>query len=267
MRSPERDPVEPKGGGLDARQWSAIAVVTSFVLGIGVLALAFFYGGELLRVEGQDNVETLIVHAGEGPWAPLWVMLVFSALALAGVPQFILIAATVVVFGPLLGSVYSWIATLASALLGFVLGRLFAQRMMTRYGGARLNRLSTLIARHGILSSALVRNVPSGPFIMVNVAAGATRMSAAKYTIGTAIGIVPKIAFIGLIGTGVVDVLAQRKPEDFFLLVAVLAIWIALGFLLKRYWAALTGHDRDPNPASPVAAEPKAGPPADRRAP
>jgi uncharacterized membrane protein YdjX (TVP38/TMEM64 family) len=215
-------------------QWSAIGIITSFVLGIALLALAYTFGGELLRLQGQDSVEALMSAWAKGPFASLGVMLIFSILALIGMPQFILIAATVVVFGPWLGALYSWIATMASALFGFALGRVLAQRMLARYGGRRLNEASQFIADHGILSSALVRNIPSAPFIVLNVAAGASVMSGAKFTIGTAIGILPKIVFISLIGTGALALFTRWNPEDFFLIVAVTTLWVGLGLVARR---------------------------------
>lgn len=219
---------------LTPAHWSALAVVSSFVLGIIALGLAYAWGGGMMRAQGQGGVEALLAGIAQGPWAAFGVMLVFSALALAGMPQFILIAATVVVFGPVLGSIYSWLATMASAAFGFALGRLFAQRMITRYGGRRLNEAGDLVARHGVVSSALIRNVPSAPFIVINVAAGATRMSAVKFLVGTALGILPKIVFIGLAGSGLVRALESRKPEDYLLVSAVIGVWIILGFWLKR---------------------------------
>jgi len=221
---------------MEPRHWSAFWVVVTFVLGIAFLALAYVFGGALLRVQGQSSIEAMIHHVAQSPFAPLAVTAIFSLLALAGAPQFMLIAATVVVFGPWIGALYSWVATMVSALFGFVLGRVFGARMMRRYGGDVLNRASALIARHGILSSALVRNVPGPPFVILNAAAGATRISAAKFLIGTGLGIVPKIAFIGLAGHGVLDVLSKRKPEDFFYLVALVALWGVIGVAVRRYW-------------------------------
>jgi uncharacterized membrane protein YdjX (TVP38/TMEM64 family) len=219
---------------LNHAQWSAIGIITSFVLGIALLALAYAFGGALLRLEGQGSVEALMSEWANGPFASLAVMLIFSILALIGMPQFILIAATVVVFGPWLGAAYSWIATMASALFGFALGRVFAQRMLKRYGGKRLNEASQFVADHGILSTAIVRNIPSAPFIVLNVAAGASVMSSAKFIIGTAIGILPKIVFISLIGTGALALFTRWNPEDFFLIVAVAVLWVGLGLVLRR---------------------------------
>jgi uncharacterized membrane protein YdjX (TVP38/TMEM64 family) len=224
---------------VSARQWSAGGIVLSFLIGMGVLALSYAFGSRMLGMQGQGSVETLLAHAAEGPFAPLWVMLVFSGLAIAGVPQFMLIAATVVVFGPWLGGLYSWLATMASSALGFALGRLFAQRMLARYGGERLNQLSTLIARHGIASMALIRVVPGAPFIVINVAAGATAISAAKFALGTGLGIIPKIAFIMLLGAGVMDALTHWRPVDILWIGAAIGLWLLIGYAAKRYWDRL----------------------------
>jgi uncharacterized membrane protein YdjX (TVP38/TMEM64 family) len=224
---------------VSAAQWSAIGIVLSFLLGLGFLALSYLYGGTLLGLQSQDSVEVLLARAAEGPFASFWVVLVFSGLAIAGVPQFMLIAATVVVFGPWLGGLYAWVATMASAMLGFVLGRLFAARMLARYGGERLNQVSALIARHGILSAALIRNVPSAPFIVINVAAGATSISTAKFAIGTGLGIIPKIAFLMLLGAGVMEALNHWRPVDILWIGLLIAVWLGLGYAAKRYWDKL----------------------------
>lgn len=229
-------------GKVRARHWPALAIVASFVLGLAILVLSSVYGGSLLSMHGQDSVEAVLARMAEGPFAPLWVMLVFSGLAIAGVPQFMLIAAAVVVFGPWLGGLYSWLATMGSAMLGFWLGRLFAQRMLERYGGERLNQVSRLIARHGIVSAVLIRNVPSAPFIVINVAAGATALGWVKYTIGTGLGIVPKIVFIMLLGAGVMDALNHWRPIDILWIGAIIAVWVLIGYAAKRTWDKLHRH-------------------------
>lgn len=229
---------------LSADQWSTLLVVGSFILGTVTLALSYIYGGAFLQVHGQDSVQSLLAHAADGPFASVWVMLVFSGLAIAGVPQFMLIAATVAVFGPWLGGLYAWTATLASAVFGFALGKLFAARMMRRYGGERLNQLGTLIARHGIVSTALIRNVPSAPFIVINVAAGATSLGTTKFLIGTGLGIIPKIGIIMLIGAGVWDALTHWRPIDALWIALVLLAWIAIGFGAKWAWDRLRKADR-----------------------
>ncbi len=236
---------EPQSGlkrrlkSLSHAQWSAIGIISSFVLAAVLMAVGLIFGGLLFDIEGQARVEMMMKGLAHEPWAPFGVMILFAVLALIGIPQFVLIAATVVVFGPWLGALYSWLATMGSALFGFVLGRLFGKPMLRRYGGPRLDALSHLVARYGIVASALVRNVPSAPFIVINAAAGATHMSPAKFIIGTGLGIVPKIVFIALIGTGALALLVRWSPRDFFFVAAVIAVWVVLALVLRRAWRRL----------------------------
>ena len=105
---------------MDARAWRSLAV--SFVLFGGVGTLLLLGAPELgLNQAGVQRWLTL----AHGPWALPAAVAAFAALAFLGAPQFVLIAAAVVVFGPWTGSLYSWIGTLVSAQIGFELGRAF----------------------------------------------------------------------------------------------------------------------------------------------
>lgn len=149
--------------------------------------------------------------AAHGPWGLPVALVVFAVLAFAGVPQIALIATAVAVFGPWYGALYSWIATLASALVGFGLGRVFGIRLVKGLASPRLDRFTAQLARNGFLASLIVRLVPFAPFVVVNVVAGAARISLADFTLGTALGILPKIALTALAGGAVLNLLRLAR--------------------------------------------------------
>src|ERR1700709_2825562 len=92
---------------MDAQAWRTLAV--SFVL-FGGVGLVFLFGAQALGFNGEMTVQEWL-HAAPGPlWLPVAV-LAFAALAFVGVPQIMLIAAAVVAFGPVTGSLYSWVGT------------------------------------------------------------------------------------------------------------------------------------------------------------
>ena len=100
---------------MDAKAWRTLAV--SFVL-FGGVGIIFLFGAPLLGLDGERTVESWLAGTANGPWALPVAVIAFAALAFLGVPQFALIAAAVVVFGPWLGFAYSWIGTLVSSLVG-----------------------------------------------------------------------------------------------------------------------------------------------------
>jgi len=218
---------------LDAKAWRTIAV--SFLL-FGGVGVVFVLGAPLLGLNGATNVERWMGAGVAGPWAPLMAIGGFTLLAFLGVPQFVLIAVAVVAFGPWLGFAYSWLGTEVSSLVGFWLGRRFGARLLNDYAGKGLRQFTDLVARNGLLASAIVRLVPSAPAILVNMAAGVTSMRWWSFAVGTGIGIIPKIAATAFFGRTVVNALSGRaKGADWLSLALVAALLVAIG-LVARWW-------------------------------
>ena len=178
------------------------------------------------------------------PAAPLLVVILFCVLGLTGAPQFALILAVTVTFGPILGSLYAWGATLISALLGYTIGAVFGTRMLNRWGNESVLRVSQALGRRGILSSALIRLVPSGPFIVVNVLAGASHVRAQDFALGTALGIIPKIMLIALISSGAVGFLNEGDPGSIALILGGIALWVILGVVVRERMRSANGQSQ-----------------------
>ncbi|CAN5361603.1 TVP38/TMEM64 family protein [soil metagenome] len=216
---------------MDAKAWRTIAV--SFVL-FGGVGVVFLFGAQLLGLNGEVAVEHWL-SAAHGPWALPVAVGAFAALAFIGVPQFVLIAAAVVAFGPWTGFAYSWIGTLVSSLIGFWLGRAFGGRLLKDLAGDGVAKFMKLIGKNGFLASLIVRLVPSAPFIVVNMAAGVTPMKIRDFAAGTAVGIIPKIALTAFAGNSIVQALKGGGQRHIVMLVVAVAVWIVCG-LMARNW-------------------------------
>ncbi len=179
------------------RPWRALAGAVVLFGGVG---MAVVLAGPLLGLGGADALRRWMGAGAPGPLAPLIAVLSFTGLAFLGAPQFVLIAAAVAAFGPTLGFAYSWVGTLVSAVVGFLIGRRFGARVLHAYAGRGLQRFLDLVGRNGFAASFAVRLAPSAPFIIVNMAAGVTPMSLRAFVFGTALGIVPKIAVTAFAG-------------------------------------------------------------------
>lgn len=229
---------------MDARAITSLAVSVILLVFV-VFMLAF--GQQWLNLEQDGQLGQLVMAAAESQWAVIGVISIFVFLALTGFPQVGLITATVIVFGPRNGAIYSWIATMVSATLTFGLGHFLGGRWVRRFGGDRVQRTIDFIGRHGILASGLVRVVPSAPFIVVNAAAGAAHIPMWKFWTGTGVGIVPKIALIAVLSAffpnpnalqaemdKVLEFFTSRDPRDLGLIVLIIAGWV--GFLALMRW-------------------------------
>lgn len=228
----------PRTGGHErsrAGKWRSLAL--SFAL-FGGVGLAFLFGAAVLGVHSVRDVEPWIGAGVRGPWALPLAVGSFAALAFLGVPQFVLIAAAALAFGPWLGAAYSWVGTMASALVGFGLGRRFGARLLSAVGGERVRGFIDLVARNGFLASLVVRLVPSAPFIIVNMAAGMTPMRLRVFAAGTALGIVPKIALTAFAGEAALQGLSGHAPAALAWLGVAVLVWVAAGLAARRWLKA-----------------------------
>jgi uncharacterized membrane protein YdjX (TVP38/TMEM64 family) len=219
---------------MDRQAWGALAV--SFVL-FGGVGIVFLFGAQVLGFNGEATVEQWL-GAASGPWALPVAVAAFAALAFIGVPQFMLIAAAVVAFGAWVGFAYSWIGTMVSSLVGFYLGRAAGAKALKTLSGESMQKFMDLVGRNGFLASLVVRLVPSAPFIVVNMAAGVTPMRAFDFAAGTAIGIVPKIALTAFAGSAIVQALNGGGLKHVAWLVAVVVVWIGIGWFARRWLKA-----------------------------
>lgn len=216
---------------MDARAARAIGVSVGLFL---VVALVFLVGRFVLDIE--PGAAGSWFGALQDRWYALPVtILVFTALSFLGAPQFGLMAAAIVAFGPTTGALYAWIATLTAASVNYWLGRIFGARILKRYGGDWANRISSFIGRNGLLASMVVRWVPSGPFIVVNMGFGIARTPYWAFGLGTALGTGPKIIVVGMAGQGIMAMLAEGRILFGLALLAAVAAWIAI-MLVARKW-------------------------------
>lgn len=182
---------------MEAQRWRTLLVVA---LLFGAVIGMFAFGKSHLALGAEHRLEAWLSGYRVGPWGLVAAIVVFTVSAFIGVPQFILIAACVVAFGPWHGFAYSWIATVASAAVTYWLGRGPTARALDRIAGGASQRLQALVGGNAFFASFIIRNVPSAPFIVVNMAFGAVRASFAAYLAGCALGVLPKTALVAFFG-------------------------------------------------------------------
>lgn len=209
----------------------ALRALTVLLGMFGIVIVLILLGREMLSLPESEfhNFFEAIKNSGYG--LPLTI-LTFVLAAFLGAPQWALIAGVVVAFGPSSGGVYAWIATMVSASLDFWLGRWMGAERLRRYGGELVNRIVQIVRKNGLATSFAVRFVPTGPFVLVNMAAGVSRMKFPSFFLGTALGIIPKIAIVALVGQGLISGSEGKAVMAVFIGLAVLLI--GLMFLARK---------------------------------
>lgn len=213
------------------RRTAWLLCVLSIVAG---LALAWYAGW----VPTRDVVVDLLADAGrlrDSPFALPACMLAFVVGGLVAFPVNLLIAASVVVFGPWLGGACALAGVLASALALYAIGRRLPARWSARLHDPRWNAVRARLLRHGVLAVAFVRLVPVGPYSVVSLLAGAVGVRLRGYLAGTALGMLPGIIVYAAFADRARAAFVEPDPAAWLAALGVVVVAIVLMVVLARW--------------------------------
>jgi uncharacterized membrane protein YdjX (TVP38/TMEM64 family) len=191
--------------------------------------------------DSPEAVRELLLRLRDLPAAPAVVVAAFVVGGLVVAPVSLLILATVIVFGALWGSLYALAGSLASASVVYGVGHLLGRGPLDRLLGERVETVGDRLGRHGLLTVAVVRNIPVAPYSVVNLVAGASPIRFGDYFWGTALGLLPGLVGLALVGDNLERLLT--RPEQVSVL-GLAGLVLALGVIaflggrwLRRRWS------------------------------
>ncbi|MBN1945039.1 MAG: TVP38/TMEM64 family protein [Bradymonadales bacterium] len=129
-------------------------------------------------------------------WAPLTYLLLFATLGSFFIPTTVFVIIGVVLFGRLVGFLYSVVGGFLALIVGFSAARTLGREWISRWlrrSSSRLLRLDQALEKHGIVTSMFVRLVylPNG---VINATFGLSGIRMSHYALGSLFGHIP-IAF------------------------------------------------------------------------
>ena len=198
----------------------------------GVVGVLIFSSRNFLFADDM-TLGVLLGPIRDSHWGLPVTILIFLCFSLLGVPQWVLIGASVATFDPLTGGFYAWLSTLIAASSHFWFGRKFGARHMKSISRGFVERLVKILQGNAFVTSFVVRLVPTGPFILVNLAAGVASMRYRAFVLGTALGIIPKILIVVLLGQGLLSATQSKTYMAMFVFAALMMLGIML--LSRRY--------------------------------
>ena len=212
-----------------SRLWRA----TTVLLALAALA-AMWRWTPLREVIALESLVRMARALDESPIAPLLVLAGYVIGGLLVVPVTALIAATGIVFGPLLGTIYAFSGALLSAAVTYAIGRRIGRHAVRRLAGSRLNRITRRLAKKGTMAIVIVRLLPIAPFSVVNAVAGASHIRLREFLLGTALGMLPGIFAIVVFVDRVTAAVTDPRPYNFLMLLGFGAIVVAVAVFIHR---------------------------------
>jgi phospholipase D1/2 len=218
----------PSKGSRRRRIWLAVAIL---VLLFGV-ASAWQWSPLADQIDIR-RVAAWAVSLRKNPARPLIILAAYIVGSLVMVPITVLIGATALVFGPMLGMAYSLAGSLLGAAVTYALGYLLGRDLVRQIAGPKWKDLEQKITQSGIIAVATLRLLPVAPFTVVNIISGAFHVPILDYIIGSLLGLLPGIVVINLFARQIES--AVRNPgAGSFALLAGLVVISMLGILWMR---------------------------------
>jgi uncharacterized membrane protein YdjX (TVP38/TMEM64 family) len=207
--------------------WARFFLCAALLL-LLIIAMWRWIPGELLTdLERSDLARGLL--------APLITIGVFTLASVVLVPVTFLITATAFMFDPLPSILYSLSGSFVAGIVTFLLGRLLGQQMLNKLLGSRWNELTHRLAEEGFVAVAAARILPLGPFTIVNMVAGSTRIRFSDFAIGTLIGMLPGTLAICLFADRIRSIVRQPTWQAIVVLLLI-AVGFGVLLMLVRHW-------------------------------
>lgn len=204
----------------------AIALLL-FIIGSGAFGVVAITQGWIQPSSIQEAA------ADAGPLAWLVFVIAVIVLEILWVPRAWGLFAGGALFGPVIGSLLSFVADMCGAMLCYWIGRgggreWASRAIQKRPKAARL--VDVLAARRGIVTVAVLRLVPLAHYTAVSYAAGVTGVSFVQFVIGNAIGLVPYALLYPFVGHSAFE---PTSPE-FLVGLAIMLVIFAVTAVLAR---------------------------------
>ena len=173
---------------------------------------------------------------------PLLYFLITAAGVSIMLPAFAFVAGAGLIFGPVQGALLMWPAVTAGALLAFLCGRSFLHDFVQRHIHRMklLDKLNRSTHENGFLFSLIARLILIVPWNVFNYAASLTSVRWKDYALGTAIGILPEIVVMSMLGSAIKN--ADQKPHGLIIPVLCNIFIMAIAIIIKR---KMTGRKND----------------------
>jgi uncharacterized membrane protein YdjX (TVP38/TMEM64 family) len=209
--------------------WLIKIVGLLIVLAAGVAAAFVF---DLQQYASIEAARSLVESFGA--YAPIAFIILYAVFTVAFLPAAPLTVLAGLLFGALLGTLYTVIGATVGAVSAFAVTRFFGAAAVENLLASRLEQVQQYnerLATHGFKTVLLLRLIPLFPFNGLNFALGVSKVAVRDYALATVIGIVPGAFLYALVGA---SILTRSAANIGIAVLAVLAFG-AVTYYLRDY--------------------------------
>jgi uncharacterized membrane protein YdjX (TVP38/TMEM64 family) len=216
-----------------APAWGKLALIA---LAAAALTTLWRYT-PLAEIVAAERVIQWARSAGDLWWAPFAVIAAYTPAAFVMFPRPLITLFAVIAFGPWLGFATSMTGILGAALATYYAGRILPRHTVRSLAGEKLERMSTVLRRRGLLAVFAVRIIPVAPFAIEGMIAGAVCIKLWHYAAGTVLGMAPGTLTTTVFGDQFATAIEDPSRINYWLVAAVAVFFAVLIWYVRRWFA------------------------------
>jgi len=182
------------------------------------------------------------------PLAPLIVILAYTPASIVMFPRWLITMAAVIAFGAWAGFAYAMSGAVLAATASYLVGRMIHRDTVRRLAGRKLNQISRVLVKRGVIAVTLVRLVPIAPFVVVNLVMGAMRIRPHHFVIGSALGFLPGLLAATVLSHHIAASFGDQGAWNPWTIGAALLAIAGLAWFGQR-WLRQASREQDPDAA------------------
>ncbi|MGD2137375.1 MAG: VTT domain-containing protein [Gammaproteobacteria bacterium] len=168
----------------------------------GLVVIAMMVVADYLLGDVIDR-HWIDVHVhGRGVWGELLFLLVGSPVVALGFSRQVVAFLAGYGFGFGQGLLLSMLAVMLGCFMAFYLARLLLRGYLSRRLGRQIRMIDDFIHENTFAMTLLLRLLPAGSNLMVNLAAGVSSVKSPPFFLGSALGYIPQMVIFTLVGSG-----------------------------------------------------------------
>ena len=175
-------------------QRSNILKIFFLLVFIGLLVFAFLNKDKIDLVLIKEQINSL------GIFAPMIFIAIYVVAAIAFLPSFTFTMLGGLLFGTLLGGLYSLIGASLGAMISFLISRYFASDWLEKSNSGMIQKLREGSEKQGWKFLAFTRLSMVFPYNLQNYGFGLTKMSCFQFTLITFLTMAPSTFFYAYLG-------------------------------------------------------------------
>ena len=212
--------------------WGKLALI---VVAIAALTAIWRYT-PLSEVFTAERVIAWADGVGTIWWAPLVVMAAYTPACFVMFPRPLITLFAVIAFGPALGLAYSLLGIVSAALATYFVGCALPRDTVRKLAGEKLNEMTEVLRRRGLVAIFAVRIVPVAPFAIEGMVAGAVGIKLWHFALGTILGMLPGTLTTTVFGEQIRNALEDPSRINYWLVAGVALLFVGVIWVVRRWF-------------------------------